>query len=498
MPSGNEFLNEIEYFLESEANPLINEPGAHFPTNEFGFSNSNIGSRFSSGIADKIRSVRVLLDEYRLKHSAPATPATSQFSLIRKMDFLRMIYRTTGATMRQIIRSKPTRTILDCVSFPIIRAVHWKSSQCMEALLPSYIPPVVRADQPVHFERLARMGGRDIGDILTTRAPLTGHGITTDLRDDLRSPDDPHISTIWLSEDQAAAHRLTISDGKLSALDGSVYFDSTGMDPAHTTANFQGRLVLDDEIVDMQSAGYVMDLHGKIYAAEHGAGEDQVFYHSSYLAGKDVLCGGRIFVQNGILFGIDNASGHYKPSTENLRNAVRELKRQGVRLNQTMVLDMAAPDFDRMMAMLPTTKNPWETAEDFLNLQVRELLQAAKVTEYFVPLRTAVNRYRTQSTGRFRKPSRETRTALALLQGIEAQQSSFVATCLYYAYYPQQRDDQNIFLRNCAAYAQRTCLVKPMPLDNSKERHLFRTRYKSGFRRKLLETFGDQGLNQFL
>lgn len=80
---------------------------------------------------------------------------------------------------------------------------------------------------------------------------------------------------------------------------------------------------------------YVIDGYGSIYSTDHAAlernmPEKQRFNHSSFNAGKDVVCAGMIKVVNGRLRYIDNNSGHYKPSRRNLHNAIKLLSECGV------------------------------------------------------------------------------------------------------------------------------------------------------------------------
>jgi len=62
------------------------------------------------------------------------------------------------------------------------------------------------------------------------------------------------------------------------------------------------------------------------------------FHHSSFLAGKPVVCGGGIKIRNGDLVEIDNGSGHYRPGMADLLTAVRDICRElGVSLQRVEV-----------------------------------------------------------------------------------------------------------------------------------------------------------------
>ena len=69
-----------------------------------------------------------------------------------------------------------------------------------------------------------------------------------------------------------------------------------------------------------------MDLDGNIYiwgGASVGSIND--YNHSSFLSGKPVLCAGMIHLQQGRIVGVNNASGHYKPTRRELAKCVQTL-----------------------------------------------------------------------------------------------------------------------------------------------------------------------------
>ena len=55
--------------------------------------------------------------------------------------------------------------------------------------------------------------------------------------------------------------------------------------------------------------------------------------HSSMPAGKPVICAGILSAVQGQITKIDNNSGHYKPTKDDLRNAISILNEYGVNLN---------------------------------------------------------------------------------------------------------------------------------------------------------------------
>lgn len=90
---------------------------------------------------------------------------------------------------------------------------------------------------------------------------------------------------------------------------------------------------------------YVIDGYGSIYSTDHTAVErdlplEQRFNHSTFNAGKDVVCAGMIKVVNGRLRYLDNNSGHYKPLRQNLHRAVKLLAECGVDMYMGVQLGM--------------------------------------------------------------------------------------------------------------------------------------------------------------
>nr|WP_264732422.1 hypothetical protein [Wolbachia endosymbiont (group A) of Sphaerophoria taeniata] len=73
---------------------------------------------------------------------------------------------------------------------------------------------------------------------------------------------------------------------------------------------------------------YVITLDGRLVTHEHiNVNKNEWAYrHSTLAGGRPVLCSGLIKVVNGKITYIDNNSGHYKPESANLYNAVKKLE----------------------------------------------------------------------------------------------------------------------------------------------------------------------------
>jgi hypothetical protein len=68
--------------------------------------------------------------------------------------------------------------------------------------------------------------------------------------------------------------------------------------------------------------------------------------HSSFCAGREVICAGNIFFWKGQLLHIDNGSGHYAPNRQALYNAVSILWNEGAVLDYLRVAVMGGPNVD--------------------------------------------------------------------------------------------------------------------------------------------------------
>lgn len=73
---------------------------------------------------------------------------------------------------------------------------------------------------------------------------------------------------------------------------------------------------------------YVLDQHGILYCSNKF--RHFRFHHSSLVAGEPVACAGEIAVVSGMLFYLDNASGHYCPEARHLAQMDRYLREKGV------------------------------------------------------------------------------------------------------------------------------------------------------------------------
>ncbi|MEX2571965.1 MAG: hypothetical protein WD737_11760 [Gemmatimonadota bacterium] len=87
---------------------------------------------------------------------------------------------------------------------------------------------------------------------------------------------------------------------------------------------------------------YAIDRYGNLFAREaEGDPENRFINHSSLNAGREVMCAGCIWITNGRLRHIDNNSGHYLPSADQLREALNYLIDEGIDISETRLMEHA-------------------------------------------------------------------------------------------------------------------------------------------------------------
>jgi hypothetical protein len=79
---------------------------------------------------------------------------------------------------------------------------------------------------------------------------------------------------------------------------------------------------------------YAIDQYGNVFTMRfHSKWQ---INHSSFLAGKEVICAGCLGIRQGKLISIDNNSGHYKPQLEHLLRAIHVIEMQGADMTATV------------------------------------------------------------------------------------------------------------------------------------------------------------------
>lgn len=310
------------------------------------------------------------------------------------------IYTVTGRFMRDISRNTQLRTDNDCALFPLYRALHFAAADVFGVVYG------INGDEIEIYLQKQLIG-------------LTAHGKHVDEQVGNIFPNQGTISQlVYLSDQEALACRLHIKDGRfwiVSARGGLELFDCSGEnfklddDRGITNTAYLGT----EDNNDLGVAGFAMGHNRDIYASFHtnrGAPKGS-FYHSAYMAGREVLCTGCITVVKGKLTYINNASGHYQPNQQQLSLAVQTLRAQGVDISHVTV-----QRYD------PTARDgfsPAESAIDFLKSQ-----QGAGFTEgrlappekIAAKIREALTAYERRANSFWSQPSRESRQALGRLK----------------------------------------------------------------------------------
>ena len=135
---------------------------------------------------------------------------------------------------------------------------------------------------------------------------------------------------IYWNEAQRKVHQLFVKDGKLVDIRGVI------LDPRLEDPKYQDR---------SGGAIYVMDIYGRIFFSfDHKYGS---IHHSTLVGGQAVATAGELFVQDGVLLSISNASGHYRPPAQSLDRILTHLKSKGVDLSKVQVFKIKsdAPQF---------------------------------------------------------------------------------------------------------------------------------------------------------
>lgn len=117
--------------------------------------------------------------------------------------------------------------------------------------------------------------------------------------------------------------------------DYMVNYDGSGLLRWHKT----GELIT-TVVANGHQTAYAMDCYGNLYCRNVAGGfardsvtfELKFFNHSSFNAGKNVICAGVLVIDNGLLIHINNMSGHYRPTKDNLIECIKVLKADSVNL----------------------------------------------------------------------------------------------------------------------------------------------------------------------
>lgn len=472
IPTGQAFSSDIdrrvEHYLSSPAqtNPLLSASARGMGIHPAARSSSRAHHQA------EIQQLSDLLT-YHTRHRW----RDDVFSLADKSVSLQGIYRQSGHIMRSVSRDVTHSTVRDFVAYQFARAVHWTAAQELERLI---------GGKSVQLPAPAT--GSDVGNLAINRCVMSAHGHNVDsgfLIEEMGDrPERGRKSLVWLLDEEAAKHRILIRGGLLYfATNGQLVDTSADSYRDHGAGMAEGRF----REPSLYSAGYVLSLQGGLFAGIHAPGNSphqcmgkNPFYHSSYMGGEDVLCAGRIFVKQGKLVGIDNASGHYKPSAERLRGAIRELDRQGVDLEELYCEDISRTNRlgDRGWEML------WPSAVDFLAGTEGSPIDKQWVQGNGARLQRTATDYQ-KSRGIFSNTSTQTQDALNVLEAVQSNSTVFCVACVWYAFSPGAAADDQRWLKNAKEFVEGKAHVRLEPLEEGLAGRLSTQKFKSGLRSKL-------------
>lgn len=307
------------------------------------------------------------------------------------------IYTVTAQFLHCIKRNRAARTNEDCILFQLYRAVH-----------------LAAADE---FGRLFGVPAHLIDSHLRDKAiTMTDHGYHID--QDLEADKE---TLIYLTDEKALAYRLEIDNGKfwlrnlgagpdefkLADCTDTKYREAsnTAYDPsAHGPVVPNGHGVF----------GYAMGVNRKIYAKDHVADDTNKEYrfHSAYLSGNEVLCTGCLTIVDGELTYIDNSSGHYAPSIQQLKLAVEALVALGINADRVTVGCLNPKTYEIATAPAAKFLKDWELHLGDNNSPQRYHATARRIRE-------ALAKYEKRAKGIFSRPSQTSLNALYNLKGIQ-------------------------------------------------------------------------------
>ena len=227
----------------------------------------------------------------------------------------------------------------------------------------------------------------------------------------------------YFKDARALGFRLEISGGKIYQRDmrrpGKFkLMDTTS--PEYRDANINPCYSDEPHVRDDSSkdgvTGYAMLSNRQIYATMHSADPTAgSVFHSAYSAGNEILCSGTLGIKQGVLTYIDNSSGHYKPTAEQLSLCIQSLRTSGVDISNLTVFSFA-----KIWAENVSFVNAVQFIERYtkgtfaVNAQGRYRATAVRI-------RDAVHKYEKRQTGVFssyRHPSLQTRAAIQRLKFI--------------------------------------------------------------------------------
>ena len=315
------------------------------------------------------------------------------------------IYTVTGRFMRAISGSPQLRTDNDCALFPLYRALHFAAADAFGLVYG------INGDEIEIYLRKQLIG-------------LTAHGaeVDTAVGNVFPDPGQPTVSELmYLSDQEALACRLHVKEGRFWIRGGHgdlVRFDCSGEDfKLDYEKGITNKAYLGVENNNNKGvAGFAMGHNRHIYASFHanrGGVPKGRFYHSSYLSGGDVLCTGCITVVEGNLTYINNASGHYAPSPQQLSLTLQALRALGLDISGVTV-DLFDKDHENFTPQSVTSFLRIQQGAGFKKSQF--FTNDQLVQQRAQRIRAALAAYETRAKGFWSNPSQKSKSTVINLK----------------------------------------------------------------------------------
>lgn len=149
-----------------------------------------------------------------------------------------------------------------------------------------------------------------------------------DYKEEAESDPDDIVRVYYLNRAQRMQY--------MAYIEGGLFYDDDGLIHAEIGLGLEDRVTR----VRQKTATarmYAVDRNGNLFT-KHIAGFDGTYFnHSSFCAGREILCAGTALWFGGELKYISNHSGHYKPSPSHLQNYLLLLAEEDVEVDNVCV-----------------------------------------------------------------------------------------------------------------------------------------------------------------
>jgi len=306
--------------------------------------------------------------------------------------------------MRSITRNTNLRTDRDCALFPLYRSLHFAAADV--------------------FGNVFGINGDEIDVYLRNQLIfMSTHGVGVDTYvGNMKHKDANGQKTsrlAYLGDEEALACQLHVEGGLLMITNGQGQlepFNCSGPEYQDISKTKTGNPARRGEERNggLGVAGFSMGLNRNIYARKHSNYDAAKgsFYHSCYLEGREVLCTGCITVVDGELRYINNWSGHYQPSQQQLSLAIQALRARGIDITNVRV-EYQQTNGSQVGQLAPAfLESDGVRGADFNGFSKGRFVGTAR------KVREALTAYGTHSEKWWARPSEKSKAILGHLKGI--------------------------------------------------------------------------------